>query len=622
MSFNWMIYDGSQARFRRCRAGGAPSVRRVAALLFFLFGLSTGGILPAAGQAELSGDLRGTVLEVGANAPVSGAVIEIVGMGLSAMSDSRGEFAIEDIPLSENPLPVTITVDADGYGEWRIEQVLLVAEDTLILNVELESNPVLITMPPPRTDSPGTYRQEELQVALDEMIAADMTDPPLPDTIIVRVYGPPFSPCNPSRTGYDTQVIDFNYYVKHVLPNEWIYSWPGESLRAGAMAAKMYGWFWVDYPGTWDVRDDVCDQVYNPAVEYQSTNDAVDFTWNWRMTRSGTLILPHYVDGIAATCSALGWSDCIEQWATYWHALGNNGYAKLTWDEMLELYYAPIEITPAETPPLAGSMLRFYGNGWGDIDRVKIPIDPQVPADVGGAFTLEWWMKADPSENGAGGCTTGNHEAWINGNVVFDRDVFGVGDYGDYGVALAGGRIAFGINNGSSSTTVCGSIPLADNRWHHVAVVRDDAGTLSIFVDGRLDETAPGPTGDISYRDGRTTSYPNRDPFLVIGAEKHDVNPPYSSYSGFLDEVRLSNIARYSGSFSPPGEPFTSDGNTVALYHFDEGRGDTLGDSSGAAGGPSDGERRYGGDPYNGPEWFTSDLNFLTPRLYLPLIQR
>ncbi|MCI0442261.1 LamG domain-containing protein, partial [bacterium] len=30
-----------------------------------------------------------------------------------------------------------------------------------------------------------------------------------------------------------------------------------------------------------------------------------------------------------------------------------------------------------------GSSLRFFGNGTGDIDRVKIQISPQVPADVG-----------------------------------------------------------------------------------------------------------------------------------------------------------------------------------------------------------------------------------------------
>jgi len=593
---------------------------RALLLLCVLGLLATGFPLPVRGQAAWSGNLRGTVVESGSGRPLAGAEILIEQMPLTTRSNDQGQFHINAITLSENPLPVTITINSPGYGEWRIEEVLLLDKDTLILNVELGSEPVLIQMPPPRTEPPGAYRLSELQIAL-ETVAAEMTDPPLPDNIIVRVFGPPYSPCNLSRTGYDTQVIDFKYYVKHVLPSEWYYTWPGESLRAGAMAAKMYGWFWVDYPGTWDVRDDVCDQVYNPSVEYDTTNAAVDFTWNWRMTRSGTLILPHYTSD-SDLCDAWGWPDCIGQWDTYWHALGNGGYAKLTWDEMLELYYAPIEITAAETPPLAGYMLRFYGNGGSDIDRVKVPLDPQVPADVGGAFTLEWWMRAALSENGADGCSTGNHEAWMNGNIIFDRDVIGEGDYGDYGVSLAGGKIAFGVNNGSTSTTACGQTVVADGRWHHVAVVRGASGNLSIFVDGHLDESAPGPTGDISYRDGRSTSYPNSDPFLVIGSAKNDAVPTYSSYNGFLDEIRLSDIARYTEPFISPNGPFTSDADTAILYNFDEGRGDTINDSSGASSGPSQAQRHYGGDPHNGPEWFTSDLLFLSPRLFLPMILR
>ncbi len=620
MDFHSMVYGEVRNGSRISRFGLQRSVGR-ALLLFLLFGSLLAGVtIRAMGQASKSGNLRGMVREVESGKPIAEAEVLIEQLQLKTSSNNQGQFLINAIALSENPLAVTITINTPGYGEWRIEDVLLVAEDTLILNIELGLEPVLIQMLAPRTEPPGAYRQSDLQAALETM-AAEMTDPPLPETIIVRVFGPPYSPCDLSRTVYDTQVIDFKDYVKHVLPNEWLYAWPSESLRAGAMATKMYGWFWVDYPGSWDVRDDICDQVYNPTIEYDSTNAAVDFTWNWRLTRDDGLILPHYLDTYQR-CMDYGWGDCIGQLDTYWHALGNNGYEKLTWDEMLELYYAPIEITTVVPPPPFGYMLRFYGNGWGDIDRVKIPIDLKVSADVGNAFTLEWWMRGDLSENGASGCTTGNHEAWINGNIIFDRDIFGVGDYGDYGVSLADGKIAFGVNNGSSSTTVCGSAPVADNHWHHVAVVRDLSGSLSIFIDGRLDESAPGPTGDISYRDGRSTSYPNSDPFLVIGAEKRDAGTAFPSYSGFLDEIRLSSIARYGTPFTPPNAPFSTDGDTVALYRFDEGRGDTLNDNSGASGIPSDGQRHYGGDPDNGPEWFTSDLIFLSPRLFLPLIVR
>lgn len=586
---------------------------------------------PARGQAQYSSNLRGTVIESGAGTPVSGAVISVIPMDLQTRTDAEGRFSIAGIDLMENPQPVTITVAAEGTGEWRIEDVLLIAEDTLILNVELEAEPVVITMPPPRTESPGTYREKELGIPLDSF-ALDITEPALPETILVRVYGPPYEYCDPDPNAFELQEIDFKDYVKHVLPNEWVQYWPGESLRAGAMATKMYAWFWIDfvnqYGGSYHVTDDICDQVYNPAVEYQSTNDAVDFTWNWRMLWDGDFVLIHYVDGVATTCSAQGWSYCIEQWETYWHALGNNGRAKLTWDEMLELYYDPepvnnpLEITPVETPPPAGFMLRFYGNNWSQYDRIKIPIDPQVPADAGDDFTLEWWMNANPADNDGSTCISGAHDNWVFGNTIFDRNVAGAGDYGEFGISLAGDRLAFGVNNGSTSYTLCGGAIVADNRWHHLAVTRQDTGEMAIFVDGQLDESGIGPAGDISYRDGRTTAYPDSDPYLVIGAEKRDQGEDYPAYNGFLDELRMSDVMRYSADFTPPNGPFTPDDDTIALYHFDEGRGDTLGDSSGASGGPSDGERRYGGDPFNGPEWFVSDLLFLSPRAFFPLILR
>jgi hypothetical protein len=119
-----------------------------------------------------------------------------------------------------------------------------------------------------------------------------------------------------------------------------------------------------------------------------------------------------------------------------------------------------------------------------------------------------------------------------------------------------------------------------------------------------------GPTGDVRYQDGRSTSYPNSDPFLVIGAEKHDAGALYPSYAGWVDEVRLSTALRYTASFSPPAAPFAADAQTAALYHFDEGAGTTIGDSSGAAGGPSTGVRSVGGTPA-GPEWST-DTPFAT----------
>ena len=51
-------------------------------------------------------------------------------------------------------------------------------------------------------------------------------------------------------------------------------------------------------------------------------------------------------------------------------------------------------------------------------------------------------------------------------------------------------------------------------------------------------------------------------------------------FHGTIDEVRISNIARYTEDFTPQRR-FEPDEHTMALYHFDEGSGDVLKDSSG-----------------------------------------
>lgn len=52
------------------------------------------------------------------------------------------------------------------------------------------------------------------------------------------------------------------------------------------------------------------------------------------------------------------------------------------------------------------------------------------------------------------------------------------------------------------------------------------------------------------------------------------------SLNGLVDEVRISNAARYNGPFIPE-ERFEPDLFTLALYHCDEGAGDVLKDASG-----------------------------------------
>ncbi len=248
--------------------------------------------------------------------------------------------------------------------------------------------------------------------------------------------------------------------------------------------------------------------------------------------------------------------------------------------------------------------LRFFGNGTGDIDRVKIPLDqPPRPVDIGSAdFTIEFWMKAYPGDNSSPDCTNGA-EAWRSGNILLDRDIFGASAR-EYGLSLASGKLAFGVGG----NTLCSTSQIDDGSWHHIAVTRRAAdGWLRIFIDGQLEAEMDGTDGDVSYPDGRSSSYVS-EPYLVLGAEKYDSGSEYPSFNGWIDELRLSNSLRYSGNFSPPAAAFIQDAATVALYHFNEGSGTWINDTSGAWSGPSNGWMNVGGSP-SGPVW-SSDTPF------------
>ena len=238
----------------------------------------------AIAQTGQGADVRGTVIDSASGSSVGFAQISVEPLGLSTQTDSAGRFLFNDIDIAETFVYANISVTAPGYGEWIIQDVRLVTNDTLILNVELNDEPVTITVPRLPAERPALSESERGAAAPDPPLD-DHSLLPIPTTIRVRVTG--YAYCDLSRP-YTVETVDFKDYVKHVLPNEWPSSWHTESLRAGAMAAKMYAWSYIAIGGKWpdaDVYDSTCDQVYNPAVEYESTNNAVDATWDWRLMR-------------------------------------------------------------------------------------------------------------------------------------------------------------------------------------------------------------------------------------------------------------------------------------------------------------------------------------------------
>ncbi|WP_417391050.1 protein kinase domain-containing protein [Gimesia sp.] len=185
-------------------------------------------------------------------------------------------------------------------------------------------------------------------------------------------------------------------------------------------------------------------------------------------------------------------------------------------------------------------------------------------------FTIECWITPDlpDSSNPIGYCIASfPFSVSLNGDNV--------------NTAIHGGDVKSVIAYGSGSHT-----PLTEGRRYHIALLFSD-GVQEIYINGKkqktlLYKTQNGSTSKTNEKISLSTDANRLKQPTGIGAG-NDLSAKLNYkrfFKGIIDEVRISNIARYSKDFTPANR-FESDEHTMALYHFDEGSGDVLKDSSG-----------------------------------------
>ncbi len=113
---------------------------------------------------------------------------------------------------------------------------------------------------------------------------------------------------------------------------------------------------------------------------------------------------------------------------------------------------------------------------------------------------------------------------------------------------------------------------LPDTPWtpglvHLAFAIDEQEGRL--YVDGKLVARRP-RTNELTVVEEK---------YSWLGTGLFDGRPNYF-FRGRIGELRVSKVARYEQDFTPD-KRFDKDENTLALYHFDEGSGDVLKDSSG-----------------------------------------
>ena len=100
------------------------------------------------------------------------------------------------------------------------------------------------------------------------------------------------------------------------------------------------------------------------------------------------------------------------------------------------------------------------------------------------------------------------------------------------------------------------------DQWHHIALSYTAADSIAtLYLDGEALGTIKSSQDGLQDR-------------LCIGCS--DVYSSSSHMNGYIDEVRVSNIPRYTSNFTIPTSEFVSDNNTMALYHFNEESGSTV----------------------------------------------
>ena len=124
----------------------------------------------------------------------------------------------------------------------------------------------------------------------------------------------------------------------------------------------------------------------------------------------------------------------------------------------------------------------------------------------------------------------------------------------------------FGV--GTTANTLRVPLTLSLNTWHQLAFVYDGSQER-MYLDGSLvgSQTVSGSIGNASG-----ISVVGADPRAdSTGAGGFD-----PSFRGYIDTLRVSNNARYSGaSYTPVAGDLSSDANTQLLYNFNEAPGST-----------------------------------------------
>ena len=156
-------------------------------------------------------------------------------------------------------------------------------------------------------------------------------------------------------------------------------------------------------------------------------------------------------------------------------------------------------------------------------DYLKMPGGTETGNFGTGNFTIEMWLYRTAS---------GADQSIIDSRAAASAV--------DYQTHITSGNKLRSRYGGIAETSA--TVPV--NEWVHIAIVRNN-GTVTQYING---------TGGGTY--SSTASLTVTSSGLTLGGGANDSG----SIAGYVDDIRISKMARYTGNFTAPTEPFADKG--------------------------------------------------------------
>jgi hypothetical protein len=243
-------------------------------------------------------------------------------------------------------------------------------------------------------------------------------------------------------------------------------------------------------------------------------------------------------------------------------------------------------------PKVGAGAMAFDGTG----DYFTVPDNTNWSVFSAGDRTFEGWFKL--TDYSVAKCLFSQYEDASNKWEIAHNGAGGGANGLEFGLKSGGSWV---ISSGYASSSAGG---ITDVNWHHIALVKSGT-TYTMYLDGTaLSNTVTTATTD------------ELSSVLYIGNN----GAGGAEVEGYADMIRISQRARYTGSFTPSTTAFTDDINTSLLLNADINQGTWAEDTSTGLAISTDSRMKFDGtgDYLSiADQTFQSDVELWTPMTLL-----